>query len=182
MPPGGVVCVFNIEERLLDAASEQKLQKCLSTAKWSKVERCLRNPYWIGVIRCLDSNCHPRRRLILRSSSLQTQLVREMGRQFEGTDRFPSQGIGITIASRHEFGKLWFSQMILKSLSKNWRALSGRCFNIKLCVQSGPGEVHFESACGCQLQHREGSVIVFTTITFKIQNQAFQPSFPFQKR
>ena len=82
---------------------------------WSKNERCLGHSRWIHVIKYLDSSGHNRRRLFIRSSNLQTQLLKERTREFEGTDRpIPSSGTGMTSGSRLKAGNYDFATCFKK--------------------------------------------------------------------
>ena len=65
------------------------------------------------------SKYQTRRLMIMRSMTLQMQLVRAIGRQLEGSDvSLPGLGTGITVEVHELVGNLAETQMLLRMLSR----------------------------------------------------------------
>jgi len=85
----------------------------------------------MGEISLFHSKYQTRRLLIMRSMTLQMQLVRAIGRYLEGPDvSLPRLGTGITVEVHRLVGNFPEAQMLLRMLSRVSRASSGRCLSI----------------------------------------------------
>jgi len=108
----------------LTKSSRIKLSSLIS---WSLVLRFFRKPLWYSVKMLLFSKNHISRQLTSRSNVLQRQLVKAIGLYFPGSVRsFPGLGIGMTVASDQDDGKLPVTHKSLNRRSRVSKAISGR--------------------------------------------------------
>lgn len=104
------------------------MKASLLVVEWTMGLLLFRKSAWYSVIKLFFSRNYASLSLTTLSNVLQTQLVRDIEKQFVGIAlSFAGLGTGMTIACFPNIGLVLFVHMSLKACNKYFRTVSGNC-------------------------------------------------------